>query len=315
MRTLTFLIAFTASTALLAQDAIFQQYERVPLNLNPGLAGVEAGTIVSLATYDQWPSAPASYVTNAVSILYRGESAPIGAGLMVFDDNAGAGTTVTRKLNLSLSYGVTVTEGHDIRLGLNTELRSRQVNSGTLILPDGETLVTVPSRHVALGAGLVYTTSKTVAGLSIFSLNEPNESVLEGGSARLPMRVNAHVARDFVLVQDVEDGVLWSIKPHAGYFRQNVFAFSWVGAKVKYKRASAGVRANVNADDIPAWGFSASAGVWRGELEYAYGSWDMPFATGGAHSISLSFPIQRRSQSDLEGGNAPPQEGSAPAQE
>lgn len=299
MRTLVFFAAFTASTALLAQDAIFQQYERVPLNLNPGLAGVEAGTSVSLANYTQWPSPGPAYVTNAVSFLYRGEDSPIGAGVMVFDDNAGAGAMVTRKLNLSVSYGVTVTEGHDLRVGLNTELRSVQVNYGTLILPDGETLVTVPSRHVALGAGLVYTTSKTVAGLSIFSLNEPNQSVLEGGNSPLPMRVNAHVARNFVLVEDEEEGVLWSIQPHAGYFLQSAFAFSWVGAQVNYKKLSAGVRANVNADDIPAWGFSASAGVWLGELEYAYGSWDMPFETGGAHSISLFFPIQRRPQGDL----------------
>ena len=207
----------TITNRLYAQDAVFSQYYASSLYLNPALAGLQPDIALSTNYRMQWLNVN-PYTTTQISLIYPflNKNNPIhehigGAGLSVFKDNAGEGNAMrTSGANLNLAYNISLgiekinlisfgLQGGFVQQQLNTSnyIWGSQYTTGSNMLDvnNGENIMTqkfYPS--IASGVMWYFANSKDVAknsfkayaGGSLYNINRPNKSMLEGQIIRAP---------------------------------------------------------------------------------------------------------------------------------
>lgn len=126
-----------ASLQVNAQDRHFSQFDKSPMYLNPGLAGLGKGFNRANANYrTQWGALNKAYSTMAFSIdmpilssSMNVENAYIGVGLDFMSDKAGTGQLTSNQFGLTLSAMLLANTKNTLSLGFRTAFEQRVLKS------------------------------------------------------------------------------------------------------------------------------------------------------------------------------------------
>lgn len=210
------LIFFTVSSTL-AQDALFTQWENMPVYLNPALTGNFDGLLRLRAQHrNQWRSIlkDNSYKTNAVSAEYKFANASarkISVGAFYIKDKAGSLDFRTGSINLSTSVvqnlGNPDKALHSIALGFKVGWAGSKLDFENAQWP-GPPPADINDRtsYADVSAGLLWQYKSNAhfsfqLGSALHHLNSPNVSFSDTSVYRLNHRFNLHGNIEIPLVR------------------------------------------------------------------------------------------------------------------
>ena len=201
-----------------AQDAHFSQFEKMPMYLNPALAGLNFKTQVNATYRSQWTSIDADFNTIAASFDHRfetkGGNSFFGFGLSALSDNAANRTVSAMDFRLAGSGHIKLDKKSTLGLGIQVGFFQRSINSGgfqwgsqfdgsnfNAALPNAEGAQYNTISSLDASAGIVYSFNMSdflrvtgnndhqfSAGATVSHLNKPVNS-FNGSDERLPMKI------------------------------------------------------------------------------------------------------------------------------
>lgn len=188
--------------AALAQQPQFSQIQSVPLHINPALTGMNEGVRYASNYRREWAGIPGGYTTFGAS-----------ADMNLHHVNSGVGFSFVKDVAGTTKMGYTAASGyysHRIRLGykhwMNAGVRvgylSRSIDLHSIVTADqiarDNALVTLEpnllekSSNFDFGFGMAYYKDDLWFGVSVDQLLEPELALLEGGSAKVPLKLSVH---------------------------------------------------------------------------------------------------------------------------
>ena len=196
----------------MAQDAQYSQFYNARMYQNPAFTGSDRMHSIGLNHRSQWPGLPGSYTTSMVSYDAWLSKQRIGLGGYVIRDVAGVSQLASTSGNLVGSYTLRLSEGLRFAAGFQAGVVNRNNSFYSLtfesdfedaIGPRGVDPVLangVNRTYFDLGlGGLLYSRYFWFGG-SVHHLTMPNQGVIEGQDANLPMRITLHFMGNFPLV-------------------------------------------------------------------------------------------------------------------
>lgn len=230
-----------------AQGAVFSQYYASSLYLNPALAGLQPDISVSANYRMQWLNVN-PYTTGQVSLIYPflNKNKPShehwgGAGLSVFQDNAGSANAVrSTGANFNFAYNLNLSDQkiNVISFGLQGGFVQRQLNSnnyawgtqyttGSNQIDDGSNQQNIINQKISptVAGGAVWyfantkeafkNSFKAFAGISGYQLNRPNRAMLDNQTILAPILLKFHAGISLPISQRI------SLSPNAIVALQN----------------------------------------------------------------------------------------------
>jgi type IX secretion system PorP/SprF family membrane protein len=297
-----------------AQDMHFTQFYSSPTYLNPAFAGSTGCTRMSITYRNQWPGISKAYKSYLVSGDHFIPEYNIGVGLLVGQDVAGSGSLKTTVINPMLSYQTRITKTLAMRVGFQPGIAIRTINFDKLLFGDqiarGGNIPTIESPPLTktffdIGSGVLFYTSKYWAGLSMYHLTQPDESLIDA-DAKLPIKYSVHGGAKFNLNEDEKDESQ----------RQSVTtAFHYRGQK-EFDQFDIGLYYTKSVFNLGLWyrgipglkaykpgysnndAFSIIVGVTRDNMNIGY-SYDITISklaglTNGAHELCLSYIVCKK---------------------
>ncbi len=222
-----------------AQDLHCSQFWMNAMRINPATTGLIEGQIrAGLYSRTQWISVTKPYQTNGVWV-----EAPVwkrkvyqdifGAGLSVDRDQAGDSKYRTWQMYGYFSYSKSLNyrNNHFLSIGASAGLSQRQFNVSDLTtdeqfqggifnpeIPSGEVYPQTSFFYPDLGVGVRWFYKPNLcafdAGLSLWHLNRPPQSMLKDPNIRLPMKYTAQFQLHFPIA------ATFSLTPALYYSRQ-----------------------------------------------------------------------------------------------
>jgi type IX secretion system PorP/SprF family membrane protein len=253
------IIVGTFTSVTIAQDAHFSQFDKAPMALNPGLAGLHYRTQVAATYRSQWTSINAPFSTIAASFDQRltgkkQKNSFFGLGVSGISDNIGSRLVSSLDLKLAGSGHVKLNKRSTLGLGIQFGMIQKTVNSGglqwgsqydgnsfnsALLNAEGATYNDVKSFDIA--TGLVYSFNQSdflkiigsdvtqfTTGLSVAHLNRPRNS-FNGSDERLPMKFSAF---GNALISLPRSSL--SVGPAFLFQRQGKFSELLLGTRLRY---------------------------------------------------------------------------------
>lgn len=176
-------------------DPQFSQFYAAPLMVNPGYTGSVAAHRVSFNGRIQWPNLPQAYQTMAFSYDFWRPELRSGFGIQVLTDKAGSAGLRYTTARFNYSYKIVV-NGWVISPGMyfgyslqsfdaNKLLFGDQLDFGQGNLPGSQDPNVGKLNNIQFfdtGAGLLMYNAKAWVGASVYQLNEPNASIIDGDS-------------------------------------------------------------------------------------------------------------------------------------
>jgi len=260
MKKIGSLSAFILCLSLLyAQDFHFSQFYNSPLTLNPALTGKMNGVFRFALNYrNQWFSLVGDgtpYATYAGSfdapIQFRKDA--LGVGLVLVHDRAGDGLFNNMLVLGSVAYhlGIGSSGKHAITLGVQGGYNQKRIDrTHTLFYdqinpadpntnrPTNENIPDDNKGFFDLNAGVLGSSKLTnkvnaYLGFSIFHITQPQESFLESGDEKMPLRYTVHGGAEYVFHQRV------ALLPSLIYMRQRKTDEMNLGTAFVFKMAEA----------------------------------------------------------------------------
>jgi len=216
------------------QDAVFSQYFASGIYFNPALSATETSVSVSAITRTQWKGTSTPYQTSMIALTVPikdkfEKHKRLGAiSLSIYDDKLNDNTLRTTGVNAVGSYGLNLTKKDFLFFGVMAGYYQRTIDEENFqwgsqydpavgwdpsTAPGIENNISKAS-YFDLNAGvlMVHELGKDVGtdrsgiflGVSTYHLTQPNESLIEGQSSELPLRLNANI------------GALLPLKKHIG---------------------------------------------------------------------------------------------------
>lgn len=218
-------ILILASLNSKAQDPIFSQFYLTPLQLNPGLAGLNEGPRFSINYRNQYPGFNNAYRTYALSYDQFFPGINSGAGFWLLSDDAGDGILKTIKAAGIFSYQLELNRNLFLKSGLEVGVVQTTLNWNKLLFGDQiddylgpispggipyPTEEDSPDKNNVvypdLGMGMTLYGGTMYAGVSIRHLNRPkpeflniNPSLSEG----IPMRWTVHAGASYRILKEM----------------------------------------------------------------------------------------------------------------
>jgi type IX secretion system PorP/SprF family membrane protein len=211
MRRVLHILLILTSTACFSQDIHFSQFNNMPLNLNPGIAGFTDCDYRVFSSYrNQWSTVTVPFSTKYFAYdmsVYESENGnSLGAGVSFFNDKAGTSAMRLNNINLAVSYAFRVSKKAVVSSGISAAYNQRSVNISGLRWDnqyDGTTVNTAiasgeagvaPYHYFDYAAGAIYKTrlqrqNELQIGFSALHLNMPRYS-FAGTGDRLSLRYN-----------------------------------------------------------------------------------------------------------------------------
>lgn len=255
---LLFLMVSLFATKAYGQDPVFSQYYASYLYLNPAFASAEPTVTLSLNSRMQWASLGDPYQTNQISLI-----APLytksnkdrhfgGIGLSVFNDVAGSGKLRTQGAYGTISYNLNVSDKNRVLFGVQGGMIQKSIDFASLqwgsqydpyngfnsSIDPGEVNVNQSSLYADIGAGLMYILNPDRNihekggsfdfGGSVYHLNQPNESLVNGITSKLPMLIKIHGGAEYTF------GTKFNVSPDFILASQNGIQQVNVGGYVNY---------------------------------------------------------------------------------
>lgn len=296
-----------------AQDPQFSQFYSMPLYLNPGFTGSTPFHRLNMAYRMQWPNMPNAFNTTALSYDYNLTGLNSGFGLMFIHDNAGSANLESNNFTGSYAYKIHFNNGWVATPGLQFGYVVRNLDYGRLLLNDqigfgnsGIAPGTVDplvlgmekTSYFDFGTGLLLYNKSSWFGASVYHLNQPNYSLLEGDE-KLSAKYSVHGGFRIPLYRGpMAPDKISSIAPSFIYKRQGGFQQVDAGLSFNYDPIIVGTwyRGTIGKEAYN-YGKQHTAilllGVRIPKLEVGY-SYDIALsqvgpASGGAHEITLSY--------------------------
>ena len=185
-----------ASAEIFGQiDPQFSQFYAAPLLLNPGFTGSTAEHRLIFNGRVQWPNLPKAYQTMAFSYDFWRPELKSGFGLQLLTDKAGTAGLRYTTARVNYSYKI-VANKWVISPGIYFGYSSRTFDPNKLLFGDqldyggGTTPPSLDPNAAKLrnvnffdtGVGLLFYTSRAWYGASVYQLNQPNSSIIDGNS-------------------------------------------------------------------------------------------------------------------------------------
>ncbi|MFT3885778.1 MAG: type IX secretion system membrane protein PorP/SprF [Flavobacteriales bacterium] len=193
----------------LAQDPQLSQFYAAQMYLNPALTGNTYQDRIGVNYRLQWPGIGPGYRTYALSYDHHADQAHSGFGAMVMRDQAGSFGLAFTQASLSYSYELRLDRKHAIRAGIRTSWTNRSFDPTNLLFADqvireNAPVTTEPFMlqrvsYFDASAGVMYYSEQFWAGASFNHVNEPQQSLIIGGDATLPMRASVHAGYKFAI--------------------------------------------------------------------------------------------------------------------
>ncbi|MEX2566774.1 MAG: type IX secretion system membrane protein PorP/SprF [Cyclobacteriaceae bacterium] len=305
----------------LAQDPQYSQYYAAPLYLNPAFAGSELATRAGVNYRSQWPGLDANFTTFSAYVDTFLDEYNVGVGFLVTNDTEGAAGLNSTQISGMLSYELKIADDIYFRPGFQASYMRRDIGFydnlvfANQINPDnpfgnllpGNDLAGFgePVNLVSLSMGGLIFTDNFWFGLSTHHVNQPNQSFLEDGLSRLPIKYSVHTGyrislgrgsarRDFTHTFRQR-----YFTPTINYKRQGPFEQLDLGAYFYLEPVVFGlwyrglpykpVERQNNRDAIVMMvGFNLPSGLNIG-YSFDYTVSQLGIQSGGAHEISLSY--------------------------
>ncbi len=190
--------------SLEAQDPQFSQYYAAPMNLNPGLTGINQKGRAGINYRNQWPSIDANFETYSFYTDYNFEDYYSSLGLVVNTDREGIAGLRSTMVGLSYAYQLQLTYNWTFRPAVQVAFFQRDINfdrltfgdqfdaNGQVVLPStGEVFTGDNKNFVDVSFGGIWFNERIWGGFSIFHVTEPNQAVA-GGESPLFQRISFH---------------------------------------------------------------------------------------------------------------------------
>ena len=239
-----------------AQDPYFVQAHNNAMYLNPALTGCFIKPVISVSGRLQWPQLTGTYTTMSASYHQLVRLIHGGIGAYYMHDDAGDGTLMMDRVNLSYALHLEIGEELTVRIGGSGGYVKRTADWNKLTFGDmidpryGFVYPTTEVRPRSsitfwdFGAGFVIYTEKLYLGGAIDHLNEPDESFISQASGgKLPAKIMVNPGCNIRLGDAAS---LFSINPDLIYTKQKNFSQTVISvtAKLKYFLLGSGYRSN-----------------------------------------------------------------------
>ncbi|MBV6461771.1 MAG: hypothetical protein HJHJAOHD_01903 [Flavobacteriales bacterium] len=195
---------FLTTSEVWAQDPEFTQFYANPLYLNPAMAGTIRCPRVNLNYRNQWPGISGNFVTYSASYDQHVDALAGGLGLHVLTDRAGTGTLTTTHVSGMYSYHLPVNRRFSMKFGLQAMWGQKKVDwdkltFGDMIDPRRGFVYTSqeipraqPGNFVDFSAGILGYSERYFAGFAVHHLTQPNETVIQNPTTKLPRKYTFH---------------------------------------------------------------------------------------------------------------------------
>ncbi|MEM9324654.1 MAG: type IX secretion system membrane protein PorP/SprF [Bacteroidota bacterium] len=189
-----------------AQDPQFSQYYSAPLNLNPGLTGINQKGRVGLNYRNQWPAIDATFETYSFWVDYNFEDYYSSVGLLVNVDREGIAGLTSNMVGLNYAYQLQLNYEWTFRPAVQIAWIQRDINFDRLTFGDqfdanGQVVLDNTRESFNTGqranmfdlsfGGIVFN-ENLWAGLSVYHVTEPNQSLVDADDSPLYMRTSIH---------------------------------------------------------------------------------------------------------------------------
>jgi len=219
-------LALCLPLAVFSQDIHFSQFFAAPMNYNPAYAGQFDGDYRAIGNQrTQWRSVTTPYLTVGGSLDARDVMGKdrVGAGLSIYQDNAGDSRLNTLQVNLAGSYAIPIARNDMYAsAGLHIGFTSQSINydalhfdnqwNGTAFDPtsgSGETFAENGHIYPNVNLGGMYyfqpaRRKQYSAGLSLFNLTTPNQSFQNDLGVKLDRRLNIHASASLPVTEEID---------------------------------------------------------------------------------------------------------------
>lgn len=197
---------------LKAQDAQRSQYYANPLELNPAYTGTSEFFSSYLNYRSQYDAFDVPYQTIHFSGDYHFQNRSSGLGISFNNDKSGPGYLTNTKFHILYASGVKISPKYTLRLGLKAGMLFRKLNFSDLIYADqldNNGNISGPSAEPtnatdqialpSIGSGLLFFHEKYWFGIAGDHLNNPDQSIIIGGS-KLPPKFVFHTGYKFAFL-------------------------------------------------------------------------------------------------------------------
>ena len=281
-----------------AQDPQFTQFYANPLYLNPAFAGSNVCPRICINYRNEWPGIAGTYITTSASFdrfVYKIKS---GIGVLVTNDRAGQGTLKTTNVSGIYCYQWRPTRTFSVNVGFKATYGQKSLDWSKLNFGDqiDERRGFVHNTHeiqgasqksyVDFSAGIVGFTKYFYAGFAADHLTQPDESLMQGGQSRLPMKFTGHAG---AVIPIGDKSAETSVSPNILYQQQQDFRQLNLGVYFT-KGVLVGGLWYRNSD-----AFIVLLGVQKGAFKIGY-SYDVTVsklssASAGSHELSLGVQL------------------------
>ncbi len=285
-----------------AQDPTFTQFYANPLYLNPAFAGSNKCPRISMNYRNEWPNLSGNYVTYSASYDKYIKNIKGGLGLLATYDQQGRGTINTSMLGLIYSYHLKVNRKFTLLFGARAAYYQKSLDVSKLtfgdmidprkgfVLNTGDVLQNASRQFFNASLGVLGFSKNFYAGLALFHLNEPNESMITNGTSPQKMRITAHAGAIITLVKGARGVKSTSLMPNIIFQYQQGFMEMNIGTYVKHGNLTFGAWFR-NRD-----AFILSLGIQTKSFRVGY-SYDITVSklnngtSYGSHEVSMGFNL------------------------
>lgn len=302
VKCLVSLALLVSSVNVFAQDPEFTQFYGNPLYLNPAFAGTARCPRLILNFRDQWPAIPkadgtGTYVTYSASFDQHVDALQGGIGLLVTSDRAGGGIINTTNASGIYSYQLNVNRNFSIKAGFQATIFQKTLDWQKLTFGDmidpryGFVYPTeeVPGKNSVIGgdfsAGLMGFSKKYFGGIAVHHLTQPDESLVNDGSSRLPRKYTAHVGALIPFHERRPDE--GSISPNILFQQQQNFSQLNLGLYVNKGPMVGGLWYRFNDSFVLLVGIQGE--MFKVGYSYDITASKLSNATAGSHEISFAM--------------------------
>ena len=311
-----FIVVFLIAFSLHAQiDPTFSQFSAAPMSVNPGFTGSTATHRVIFNGRVQWPNLPQAFQTMAVSYDFWRPELKSGFGLQVIADKAGSAELKNTTARFNYSYKImvgnwVVSPGIYFGYSFNSFDANKLLFGDQLDYSNGNLPPSLDPNVAKLnqiqvfdtGAGILMYSGVSWLGASVYHLNQPNVSIIDGESP-WPMKLIVHGGLRIPIYGDNHrTQQISSVSPsfmyrYQGGTHQLDVGIHYMVAPIVIGLYYRGVPFIKDFNDQPTSDAAVfSMGLIFNYFEFGY-SYDFTISelsarTGGAHEVSLIYEFE-----------------------
>jgi type IX secretion system PorP/SprF family membrane protein len=297
------------SSACMAQDPFFSQYNSNTLYLNPAFAGSFEKGIFTAAYRNQWPGFDKTYITYHASFNKYYSKIKGGLGIYYLYDAAENSTINTHNVQIMYAPHFQIKNSLVIKPAISFGYFYKTLNWSKLTFGDNidprygftyPAFTNPPLEHVSffdVSSGILIYNNFFSAGAAFNHINEPDESFIVEGNSPLPIRYTLHGS--IICSFPGKDSI--KFQPSVVYSKQGNLDVYKIGAtfKISYILLGAFYQGNLSRSQAESIGVMAGYQNKKIKLGYCYDitiSKLSETSTLGAHELFISYSFPNRKQ-------------------